>query len=231
MKKRGERYKQTSDEIVKISDNMCQGLNSTTQEMHRVSDICQNAEQIIVDIDKEFAAATKLDGFDVSFLFTATAMQCIRQYFLTPFTERVDDKTAAKNVKGDIKEKSNRLHRWYNPSLNEILTNPVPFDAINQSDRLKKRVLEETGRKILAGDKNHRFVTLGHDPIIGLVVGTANIATSTLTTWEMSSYHVKTGPKGDRIENIAQTDKVFSYTWNKPCMKGFRGKKKLVHLW
>lgn len=29
---------------------------------------------------------------------------------------------------------------------------------------------------------NHRFATLGHDPILGLIFGTANIMTNTITT-------------------------------------------------
>lgn len=232
MKKRGEHYRQTSREIIELSNNMCQELDATSQEMYRIADICENADQIVNDIDKEFSVMTKLDGFDLSFLFLATAMQCIRQYVLTPFTKRVDDQKAAKMVKGTIKEKSDRSHQWYNPSLNEIITNPVPFDAIQQSERLKEKVLRETGHKILSGARNHRFVTLGHDPILGLVVGTANIATSTLTTWDLTSYHVKTGlnKKGlevDRIENQAQTDKVFSYTWNKLLHEGLPGREKV----
>lgn len=66
---------------------------------------------------------------------------------------------AYRGNEGNTKEKSDRKHQWYNPSLLEITTNPVPFDAINQSESLKSRVLEEKGSKILAGAKKHRFVT------------------------------------------------------------------------
>ena len=41
----------------------------------------------------------------------------------------MDDKTAAQNAWGHFEEHSNRHHRYYNPSLDEIITNPVPFDA------------------------------------------------------------------------------------------------------
>ena len=41
---------------------------------------------------------------------------------------------------------------------------------------------------------NHRFATLGHDPILGFIFGTANILTNTITTVQIplvSTYHVK----------------------------------------
>jgi hypothetical protein len=39
---------------------------------------------------------------------------------------------------------------------------------------------------------NHRFTALGHDPLLGLVVGTANIMTSTITRSDFRSWHVRT---------------------------------------
>ena len=40
---------------------------------------------------------------------------------------------------------------------------------------------------------NHRFATLGHDPLVGLLVGTVNIMTNTITSTKNkipSTYHV-----------------------------------------
>ena len=115
----------------------------------------------------------------------------------------------------------------------EICTNPVPFDAINKSELLRLK-----GAKPLRGDKNHRYVTLGHDPVLGFIYGTANIATSTLTTWERISYHVKTEMKKDAIAGLAETREVFSHTFDKLLNQGIDGKvlvatslaKEYIHL-
>jgi hypothetical protein len=116
-----------------------------------------------------------------------------------------------------MKEHSDRSHWWYNPPLNEIITNPVPFDAMCGSPNFELGLSGWT----------HRRKTLGHDPILGWIFGTANIATSTLTTNDFTSYHVKTGTviKRDRITNYAQTPSVFYYTKEKLFNNGFEGKK------
>lgn len=204
-------------------------MQALIDESERVADVAHNARQINDDLEREFELKTGLDKTDVAFLFFATALQCVRQYFLTPFTQRVDDQTAAKAVKGDKKESSDRSHKLYNPTLIEICENPVPFDANNYSELLKRR-----GDRPLKGG-NHRYVTLGHDPILGFIFGTANIATSTLTTWDLSSYHIKTGQRRTRnpekFANVdmltykADTRKVFSYTFDKLLNQGIEGKK------
>ncbi len=156
-------------------------------------------------IDEEFKIKTKLNNFDVVFLITATALQCIRQYFLTPFRERVDDQTAAKNTKGKDKEHSDRAHRYYKPSLEEVISNPVPFDAnIGSPGSLKG-----------AGKLGHRGATPGHDPLLGYIFGTANIATSTLTNYKMESFHIKTANGKDIFKENASTIKVFEEVFEK----------------
>ncbi len=154
-----------------------------------------NMDSILNDFEKK----TKLNKVDVGFLLTATALQCIRQYFLTPFRERVDDKTAANNTSGKEKEHSDRKHQYYRPSISEVISNPVPFDANIGSDGALKG-----SRKF-----GHRGATPGHDPILGYIFGTANIATSTLTNYKMESYHIKTNDGRDTFKENASTIKVF----------------------
>lgn len=155
---------------------------------------------------EDFANKTKLNKIDLGFLFTATALQCVRQYFLTPFRERVDDQTAAKNTDGKIEEHSNRTHKYYTPSIEEVISNPVPFDANIGADGALKG----------GGLFGHRGATPGHDPILGYIFGTANIATSTLTNYNMQSYHIKTGNNGrDEFKENANTLKVFQSVGDK----------------
>lgn len=224
-----EELKAQREKLDAHSDMILGHTQALIDETERVANIAHNARQINNDLDHEFECQTGLNKTDITFLFFATALQCVRQYFLTPFTQRVDDQTAAKAIKGNKKEISNRSHKLYNPSLIEICESPVPFDANNYSELLKKR-----GDKPLKGG-NHRYVTLGHDPILGFIFGTANIATSTLTTWDLSSYHIKTGQKltrnPEKFTNIdmlackADTHKVFSYTFDKLLYQGIDGKK------
>lgn len=211
-------------------------LRQVSNEYRRVEEICQNPVSLIDDIDRQFKRATKLTDVDIAFLFVATAMQVARQYLLTTFpTERPGDKVAANAVKGTT-EKSNRRHRYYSPSLEEILTNPVPFDANMGSaefDALQG-----------FGPLGHRGATVGHDPILGLICGTANIATSTLTNWKWESFHIYSGTYGqakgvhDIFAHRARTELVFSHTADKLINQGIEGKKiigaslikEIVHL-
>lgn len=123
----------------------------------------------------------------------------------------MDDKKAAKQVKGQIEEHSNRKHQYYKPSLEEIIENPVPFDAIYGSREKNLGI---------GGGFQHRAKTLGHDPVLGWLFGTMNILTSTVTTNEFRTYHVTTGSvlnrgKRDRISNNADTGKMITYSFNR----------------
>lgn len=232
--------------------NLVQGkLNQIGNEYHRVAEISHHAVEIIDDIDRQFEKTVRLNSTDVAFLFFATALQCLRQYLLTPMTERKSHDEAAKKVKGDKKEHSDRSHRYYNPSLDEIITNPVPFDLVKGNRGVMK------GYGLLG----HRGATVGHDPFFGLFLGTANIATSTVTLWgeanplKMISYHVTTGllpAKGGKfsLEDViplspngipihADTKRILSETFiNKLLHQGMDGKvivgtsiaKEIIHL-
>ena len=151
-------------------------------------------------------------------MFFATALQCIRQYVLTKFPERMDDKTAAQNAWGHFEEHSNRHHRYYNPSLDEIITNPVPFDAN----------IGANGALTGGGRMGHRVTAIGHDPLLGYVFGTANIATATLTNHLLQSFHIATGERGDYFRNHASTSLVLLRTKEKLFNEGLEGKKKVA---
>ncbi len=214
--------------ISQQADIHIEDAESIARESLRVAEVAGNADAILSDLDHQFELCTGLNALDVSILFLATALQIIRQYLLTKFPERVDDQISAKNTKGHKEEHSDRSHRYYNPSLEEILTNPVPFDAnIGANGALKD-----------GGIMGHRVTALGHDPIIGLVVGTSNIATSTLTNKDLRSFHIYTRNKRDYFRNNANTGMVFSKTADKLLNQGLDGKmivgtsllKEIIHL-
>jgi len=209
--------KARKENLDKRSAQTLSSMRDLANESLRVADYASNAKQTLNDLDREFERQTGLSKIDITFLFFATALQCVRQYVLTGFPERLDDQTAAKSTQGHTEEHSNRSHWWYNPPLEEIISSPVPFDAMYGSPDFDLGLSGWT----------HRKQTLGHDPILGWIFGTANIATSTLTTNDLASYHVKTGTiiKRDKITNYAQTPYVFYYTKKKLLNDGLEGKK------
>ena len=206
-------------------------LDRSIHETRRVADIAANVNAIYDAYDEEFSRKTGLTKSDWVFLFTAIGLQVLRQYLLTRFPERLDDQAAAEEVEGVDRIKADRLyrkdnprkHRYYNPSLAEIIGQPVPFDANRGAD----------GALSGAGSLGHRGATPGHDPLVGLVVGTANIATSTLTNWHFQSWHIETGTMWhggnvDQFGNNANTVKVFGSVVDKILHQGNAGRAKVV---
>lgn len=190
-------------------------INSRRQEISderdRVFRTLQRAPDILDDIDEEFARQTKLRKKDVVLLFTATALQVIRQYVLRNrfVIDRPNEKVAAKEAYSNggmlnsIEQRKGwdssnfesieRGKKYYHPTLEEIITNPVPFDTqVNSGyEGFNLHLIgKNTG---LGGPRNHRLTTLGHDPILGLIFGTANIATRTVTVSNLQTFHVQYG--------------------------------------
>ncbi|WP_143462257.1 hypothetical protein [Levilactobacillus enshiensis] len=176
------------------------------KETTRVSNVFGNATTVMNSIDHDFESAIKLTKVDTTFLMTATALQVARQYFLSKMDWTVDkgkrksDQDAAKGTHGKY-VRENRGTEDYSTTISEILTNPVPFDTQNGS-----KLFHEN----LGGGKYHRLATLGHDPMMGWIFGTANIATRTVTLANLHSYHVTYGSigvsrKGDRFSSPAET--------------------------
>lgn len=188
-----EKLKEQKNNIILDSKQEILKFNKAADEAERVSKVAGNVSVILKDLDRQFEQATKLDGMDISFLFFATALQCIRQYVLTSFKERTNDKESAKEAHKEEKEIFGKLFgnqegtmeiREYYASLSDIILQGVPYDTLTGSKKL------ELG---LNGD-THRFRTLGHDPLFGWIFGTSNIMTNTLTTWEFQSYHIRKMP-------------------------------------
>ena len=227
---KSEEIKKKKELNLKKGKNIIAEMENNTLEVERVRDILERTPEILENLDRQFENETGLTKTDIIFLFSAIGLQIARQYLITQFPERVDDQKAAKNTPGHSKESSNRFHKYYNPSLEEIITNPVPFDAIINANGALKGGYE----------LGHRVTAIGHDPVLGLIFGTANIATSTLTTNKFQSYHITTdyAIKRDVFKNKAQTSLVISKTVDKLINGGMNGKeivavslmKEIIHL-
>ncbi len=184
-----EALKKRKNDTINGAKETIKKFEKVSREAERVSRIAENVSVIIYDLDRQFEQAAKLSGIDINFLFFATALQCIRQYFLTPFGKRLTDKESAKGAHAEEREIfsnfdaeniSDHSKRYY-ASISDIMLNGVPYDTQFGSSDFHLG---------LSGNA-HRFRTLGHDPLFGWIFGTANIMTSTLTNWSFQSYHVK----------------------------------------
>lgn len=133
-----------------------------------------NTKEILDDLDLQFQEKTGLNNTDITFLFLAVGLQIARQYLLS------NEKFRKTATQGD-KMVGNALS-LAPPNVKDVLTQSVPYDAIKTGEHVSN-----TG---LAGT-THRYRTLGHDPVLGWVFGTANIMTNSLTKTNLETYQVK----------------------------------------
>ena len=164
-----------------------QHLSQIKDEYGRVTDICGQAGYILDNIDKDFKDKTELTNSDIVLLFLCTAIQCARQYLLSNdtlrFKDDVDDNGKVKtrsNQKGD-EFMQNTLGKITKPEWNEVLFQSVPYDMFENSNYVRNIGLSGT---------THRYRTLGHDPLLGWIFGTANIMTSSLTKNNFETFQV-----------------------------------------
>lgn len=177
-----EELKKKREHIRKQSEITLKNMNILAEESYRVADIAHNSRKILDNLDKEFEAQTGLKGKDVAFLFMATALQCARIYLVNNITkiEKAGHGNRNEEFLHDVQKKilgkfdngvELNVSKYYAP-LNHIITcRGVPYDATTYLGEKYK----------LFKGANHRFATLGHDPILGLIFGTANILTNTIT--------------------------------------------------
>lgn len=160
-------------------------METLANESYRVADVAHNSRKILDDLDRQFEEQTGLKEKDIAFLFLATGLQVARIVLLNNLTKVEQagncnenekelhkiQKKVLRNLRSDgiIEEKP------YYASMEHIIsTCGVPYDATEYiSDKFS-----------LFKGANHRFATLGHDPVLGLLFGTINIMTNTITCVE-----------------------------------------------
>ena len=171
-----------------------------------------NAVSEIDEINRKFSRKTSIiNKTDLSFLIIATALQVAKSLLFPYIAEKFDygngfdpekrlkhdDKTikdAHKKANDKFKEdklQNNKTGYWIN-----MLYQGVPYDAISGSKDLGLG---------LSGT-NHRLYTLGHDPILGWLFGTANILTDVVTMSNFISYRVQRKPTKITSQTIALSE-------------------------
>ena len=170
----------SSEELLKRKKRIMTDLQETSdylesgyQETIRVRSELKKTRETLDDLDRQFKEETGLTDLDVVFLFLAIGMQIARQYLFT------NEKFRLTANQGDMLM-GNALS-LAPPQWQDVLLQSVPYDAIVTGDHVSG-----TG---LSG-ATHRYRTLGHDPLLGWVFGTANIMTNSLTKTNLETYQV-----------------------------------------
>lgn len=179
------KYNQLKQEKQKIDGSIRTDLNtfnSIAKESTRVSNVSRDVVTHLDDLNKQFSELTKLDRVDVTFLFMATALQCARQYMLS--NKKFNDKSRISSIQNDKIIKNFVPKKWHH-----ILLASVPYDSMEMASDFRNQV----GSIGLSGP-THRYLTLGHDPVLGWLFGTMNILSDSLTKIDfISTYHVSMG--------------------------------------
>ncbi len=201
------------DELVREANSAIPG-ETTIQDILSSAEI-ESARRHIDDIYDEFNKRTGLKRVDIAFLSVAVGLQVLRQYVLDPWLKSHRQAAKSTDEKG---RKENAGPGWYHANTDKILTSKVPFDVTKYSDY-------STVQGLLKGANNHRFVTLGHDPLLGWLFGTMNILTSTITVSSFKTAHVKQQDNQNVIYAMASTYKAGKASIHRMFHEGIEGKK------
>lgn len=201
-----------------------------TEKEYRRSAYAKN----YINAKKDFENKTSLTAFDFSFLFVAATLQTMRWILLNKM--RFSSASDADKI---IDTARNNLQKTeYVPSSVKqigasLLQHQVPYDAVARSDRFKEIYPELS---VGLSGNTHRVRALGHDPLLGLIFGTANIATNTVTIndiWKgLPSYHVD--PATHQI--YSKTDIGHILKWNvemlksEPTVVGAAFVRQIIHI-
>ena len=200
------------DTTIKISkddipswEEIAAKANATVPQEVEFEDLLSKEEfQFCIDevqrIHNEFSQKTGIfNKKDLSFLMIATALQTARWLIIQELCgdlgqsingdSRLDHNDPS--IKDNIKESNKKFQRRFEghghreslknyKSWERIIFEIVPFDTSVGSFDFNENL---EGRY-------HRYKTLGHDPILGWIFGTANIITDTCTLSNFNSYRI-----------------------------------------
>lgn len=198
---------QKKREKLKInSDITLRNMEHIADESERVAGVAHNSKAILDNLDKEFESQTGLQGNDIKFLFASVGLQVARIVILNEITktQKAGSQNRNETKLHELQEKilkqfnsgTGISEKPYYASMEHIITKTgVPYDATVFLTEKSLQQMFGKGREwdfnledMILNEKlglfkgsNHRFSTLGHDPLLGLLFGTGNIMTNTIT--------------------------------------------------
>lgn len=209
------RIQQDERKVLRQASDIIEGTGKLSKESGRVAQVAHNSEAIMHEIEQDFASATSITNpTDMAFMGVAIALQCLRWFLLNKLTERTPEGNnkfedwahkAQEKVFGEqshIPDPMSDLCNYYVPFDKIVSTFTVPYDAIAGT-----KIFDVSGSGGGLSARSHRYRTIGHDPLLGFVFGTANILSSTLTNWQFRTFFVN--PSNVVIAN-ASTAEMFA---------------------
>lgn len=189
----------------------------------------QNSFNELDEINKQFSIKTSIvNKTDLAFLSIATALQVTKALVFPYIADKFDygksfnpsdrfehnDKNiekAHREANDKFRDKHKEKHgtgHWIN-----ILYQTVPYDITKGSKELG----------INMGGRYHRMYTLGHDPILGWIFGTANILTDCIT---FNNFHTNRISRVDSVTGgkkmVITPEVVFMGQMFKECFDDVR---------
>ena len=194
-------------------------LTQVQEEYTRVVQLSGQAGYVLDKIDREFREKTKLSGSDTVFLFLCVALQCARQYLLT------NDKLRLTANQGDVLMEAT-VGQVVPPSWEDILFQSVPYDATKHTSHVSNTGLPGV---------THRYRTLGHDPVLGWIFGTANIMTNSLTLSDfITTYQVQVSDmkiiRRYPLGTIGMLNRAADYAKNDPALLAASVARQAIHF-
>lgn len=190
---------------IPIWDELANEANELYTEEVSFEDLLSKEEfQFCIDevqrINDEFSRKTGiLNKKDMSFLMVATALQTARwliiQELCGDLGQTIDNNSRLdhndKSIKESVKKSNKSFQEHFKDhghresvkkykSWEQIIFSSAPYDTTVGSPDFGEN---------LEG-KYHRYKTLGHDPILGWIFGTANFITDTCTLSNFNSYRI-----------------------------------------
>lgn len=186
-------------------DDCVQQANKEVQREIELEDLLSKEEfnfciEEVERINAEFSSKTSIfNKKDLVFLTIATALQTARwiiiQNIMGDLGQQIDGTSRLSHNDKSIKEatkKSNKAFQRYfeqhghrgslksYKSWEEIIFSSAPYDTTLGSPKVGENL----------GGRYHRYKTLGHDPILGWIFGSANFITDTCTLSNFNSYRI-----------------------------------------
>lgn len=213
------RIQQEERKVLHQASNVIEGTGKLSVESGRVAQVAHNSEAIMHEIEQDFASATSIiNPTDMAFMGVAIALQCLRWFLLNKLTERtpegnnkfedwahkVQEKVFCEqsHIPDPMSAFNANLCNYYVPFDKIVSTFTVPYDAVAGT-----KIFDVSGSGGGLSAHSHRYRTIGHDPLLGFVFGTANILSSTLTNWQFRTFFVN--PSNVVIAN-ASTAEMFA---------------------
>lgn len=208
-----DNLKRKKDLIISGINEDLDNLDKISKEANRVAEVANNITLVVNDIEKQFKKVTKLSKTDISFLMLATALQCARQYIFTNDKFRLDKASDGdKLIKDPLKKITPK--EWH-----DILFGSVPYDAVTQTESFKDLNINSG----ISG-ATHRYRALGHDPVIGWIIGPINILSDSLTkndfitTFKVTNKQLDGKFEGGTLGAIdVASEQICADKWNLPA--------------